>query len=73
MCGCTPIVVPEEGRSREDWFPNPSDRYGLAYGWDDVDAAVATRGPLLDKLARTREAEDDMLRAFVTETQSFFS
>ncbi|MEJ4044810.1 WavQ [Erwinia sp. SLM-02] len=32
LCGCESIVVPGINRSIDDWYPNESDRYGIAYG-----------------------------------------
>jgi len=36
MCGCTPVVIPDPGLTREQWTPEGGDRYGVAYGVDDV-------------------------------------
>ena len=36
LCGCVSVVVPEPGVSKEQWYPDPKDRYGLAYGFDDI-------------------------------------
>lgn len=72
LCGCTPVIVPEEGVSRGAWFADPEDRVGLAYGWEDVDHARATRNDLLHKLEAGRAREDEMVRSFIAKTQSKF-
>jgi hypothetical protein len=64
-CGCIPVIVPEAGLSKLDWYPNEEDRYGLAYGEEDIGWAIETRTALLDRLKARREAEDEMLLAFV--------
>jgi hypothetical protein len=65
ICGCIPVIMPEPGLSKTDWRPCEDTRYGLAYGTDDVDWAVATRGKMLEMLRHRREEEDRMLRRFV--------
>ncbi|WP_230772240.1 hypothetical protein [Sphingomonas sp. Leaf4] len=72
MCGCVPVIEPMPGVSREQWFPNEADRYGLAYGWDDVAWARETQGLLLERMADDRHAEDRLLARFVAKCQAFF-
>jgi len=57
MCGCTSVVVPQPGMTKEDWYPDERDRYGQAWGFDDVDWARRTAPLLLPHLkAQEREA-----------------
>ena len=42
LCGCESIVVPDEGVTKEQWRPDPADRYGVAYGFSDAEAARET-------------------------------
>ncbi len=42
LCGCESIVIPDEGVSEEEWYPNPTDRYGLSYGFSNVERAKVT-------------------------------
>lgn len=69
ICGCIPVIEPVPGLSREEWFPNEVDRYGLAYGWDDVDWAIRTRGLLLRRIATRRRDEDAMVKRFIDTVQ----
>lgn len=50
VCGCIPIVMPEEGVSIGEWLFDESDRYGMAYGEQEIDFAVKTRDKLLENL-----------------------
>ena len=36
LCGCTSIVVPDEGVSIDDWYPDKSDRFGISYGFSST-------------------------------------
>lgn len=65
VCGSIPIVVPEPDLSKEAWVPDERDRYGIAYGVDDIPWALATRDNLLARIAQIREEQDVMLRNFV--------
>ncbi|MGI2258570.1 hypothetical protein [Shewanella sp. GXUN23E] len=49
LCGCESVVVPEEGWSKIDWYPNEQDRYGIAFGFDksELDWAKSTSSNVL--------------------------
>jgi hypothetical protein len=72
ICGCLPIVVPDENVSKEEWLADEGDRYGIAYGFDDVDRAMATREKMLERIERIRAGEDAMLRSFVSKCREAF-
>ena len=72
ICGCIPVIVPEPGLSREAWVAREEERYGLAYGVDDVDWAIATRPLLLQRIADEQAEEDAMLRRFVARCRERF-
>lgn len=70
LAGCISIVVPEAGISKEQWYPNPNDRIGIAYGMDDIPHALATQDQLH---ASIQKGEDNIRRDvenFVRETQA---
>jgi hypothetical protein len=51
LCGCTSVVVPAPGVSKEDWRSgHPILSKGIAYGLDDLDYAKNTLPELLDHL-----------------------
>lgn len=70
ICGCVPIVVPEPGVTREQWVPSEEDRYGLAYGEEDIGWAIATRPLLIERIARERSEEDAMLASFIAKCKA---
>jgi hypothetical protein len=48
LCGCISIVIPIKGISKEDWLKQDTLKYGVAYGFDDIERALETL-PLLKK------------------------
>jgi len=72
LCGCLPIVVPEPGMSKEDWHPLEVDRYGVAYGEEDIGWALASRDNILDWLRDRTEAEHRMLTAFIAKCKDWY-
>ncbi len=49
IAGCESLVVPPDDTTKEQWKPNVEDRYGLAYGFDDIEFALATRHMALER------------------------
>lgn len=72
MCGCIPVVVPQQDKSLHDEFTNRADRWGIAYGDEEIDWAFETRGKLLDKISKEQESEDEMLKKFVEKLREHF-
>lgn len=72
MCGCDSVIVPEEGVSKEQWQPKAADRYGLAYGFGDVEAARATRPLLLPHLKSQEVADNQGVQRFVEKCAAYF-
>jgi hypothetical protein len=72
LCGCASVVVPQEGISREQWYPDPRDRYGIAYGFDDVEHAQGTRHLLLPHLKAQESLANETVRAFVDKCARYF-
>lgn len=57
LCGCTPVIVPIPGVGEEEWRPNESDRWGLAYGADRIDWARATREKMIARFDNEQATE----------------
>jgi hypothetical protein len=72
LCGCVSVVVPQEGVSREQWYPDPRDRYGMAYGFDDVEHAVRTRHLLLPHLKSQESLANESVRVFIDKCARYF-
>jgi len=72
ICGCVPIIIPEDGISKEDWQPIAQLRLGLAYGAAEIELAKQQQGNLLARLNATRQNEDQMVCRFVQKCRSHF-
>jgi hypothetical protein len=62
VCGCIPVVVPRSGMAKTEWRRNEADRYGVAYGIEDIDWAIRTREVMLAEYARSRRREQATVR-----------
>lgn len=73
MCGCIPIVVPEEGLSKEQWRPEIKTRYGVAYGWEDIPWALETREYLRKDLEESQAAAEKSVENFIKISMAYFT
>jgi len=65
LCGCIPVVLPQPGVTREQWRARAEDRWGIAYGEEDIGWALETRQALISRYQREREEEDRMVQDFL--------
>lgn len=73
MCGCVPVIIPEKGVSKAQWQPDETKRYGLAYGFDDIDYAIQTRDRLLETLRKQEEESDRSVTQFVEKCRAYYA
>jgi hypothetical protein len=71
-CGCTSIVIPDEGVSKEDWKPNVKDTYGIAYGLDDIEYAIETKDKFLEYQKEIEQNNIDAVKKFVKLCEEYF-
>ncbi len=72
MCGCIPVIIPEEGVDIEEWQPVEENRYGMAYGFENIDYAVQTRPLLLEKLQRQEDESNEAVHSFVNKCRQYW-
>lgn len=72
MCGCTPIIIPEQGMTKEQWQPIEEGRYGIAYGYDDMEYAKQTRLLLLEYLKKQENESTVSVNRFVQKCKEYF-
>lgn len=72
LCGCDSVIVPEDGVTQAQWYPDPNDRLGLAYGFDNLEHARATRPLLLPHLKAQETASNGSVRSFIAKCAGYF-
>jgi hypothetical protein len=66
LCGCTSLVMPEEGVTSEQWHQGfPYFKYGVAYGHDDIDYAKSTAHLLEPELLKIEAETIELTKAFI--------
>lgn len=75
VCGCLPIVVPEDGIDKYQWRPEEELRWGIAYGYDDIPWAKETQSKVLPSLLQYEESSNKAaIDNFIDKCEkSFFS
>lgn len=73
LCGCRSIVIPEPGLTKEAWLPDEKERYGIAYGMDDMDWAASTLTLLKKRFADLEQASIDSVQNFVRKAGDYFA
>lgn len=73
LCGCLPVVVPGIFRDRAAWSADrPIAKYGVAFGFDDIDHAIKTQHLLAEDLRNLELEGRATVRDFVARTKSAF-
>ncbi|MBQ4849016.1 hypothetical protein [Pseudoalteromonas sp. MMG012] len=74
MCGCIPIVIPEEGLSESNWQPDTRLRYGIAYGDSESQILYAkeTARNLLMLIEQLEFESEANVEKFIERTQEHF-
>lgn len=75
LCGAKSIVVPDEGVSIDEWYPNIKDRAGIAYGFDDAELKRAneTSGQVLENILKEERHAKNNVKKFVEEVSDYFN
>ncbi len=74
LCGCKSIVVPDEGVTKQQWYPNETDRYGIAYGFSNEEQALALKtAHLVEEHIKKEELKNiENTKIFIKETNEYF-
>jgi hypothetical protein len=73
LCGCDSVVIPDENVTEENWYPNPKDRYGIAYGFENINKAKKTQHLVHEHIIKEQEKSYSNVQKFISDCQSFFS
>lgn len=72
LCGCDSIVIPDDGVEINDWYSNPTDRYGISYGLNDIENARETSSLVLKHVQAEEEKSKESVKRFTSEVDRFF-
>jgi hypothetical protein len=72
LCGCDSIVIPDNGVSESNWYPNPVDRYGIAYGFENLEKSRSTRHLVKNRIDEEHNKNYINAAKFVEQSEKFF-
>lgn len=72
LCGADSVVVPDADCSIEDWYANPVEHYGVAYGFNDLERARATAHLMVRNFREVEDASLFSARSFAVEATGYF-
>ncbi|WP_351009486.1 WavQ [Shewanella sp. S1-58-MNA-CIBAN-0166] len=74
LSGCESIVIPGYGVTKNQWYPDEKDRYGIAYGISksELSWAAETKNKVFEHVHNEHAKSEDNVRLFVKECLSFF-
>lgn len=74
MCGCISVVIPNANVTPEEWKSlSPTRKYGVAYGFEDIDHAINTKDKVKEHLESLNDISVLMLQEFIEKTQNRFN
>lgn len=74
MCGCISIVVPEEGKCKEDYRSNYDNDYGEAFGFskEEINYAKKTAPYIIENYKSINEKSIENVRNFIYYVNKYF-
>jgi hypothetical protein len=72
LCGCESVVIPDRGVSEDEWCPDPFLRAGIAYGFDNVEAAKGQMALVEEYFAQRDEVARASVASFLDEVDAYF-
>ena len=74
ICGCDSIIVPGFFADQDEWMAShPLASYGVAYGFENIEHARATRHLVMEMLDQKERESLDMVRNFIRLTKERFA
>lgn len=73
LCGCVSVVIPTSYSNRETWVEvHPISKFGIAYGLDDIEHAVATRTQVRGYFDNLELESTELVKSFIAKTYDFY-
>jgi len=73
MCGCTSIVIPDGVKTKEEWLEGSRlNKYGIAYGEDDIPRAKETLPLLFEEINKIKLEMNEQVCMFANNCNNIF-
>mgnify|MGYP001279852086 CR=1 FL=1 len=72
LCGCVPIVIPDEKLAKNEWYSDPISSLGIAYGYDEVEVAISESEKAIENILKKEEKTLSNVALFLSEVSIFF-
>jgi hypothetical protein len=72
LCGCDSIVIPDDTVSKEQWHPKEADRYGIAYGLDDITYSKESKNLMIYYIKAQEKESFDAAQKFASKCIEHF-
>lgn len=73
ICGCDSVVVPESGISKEAWQPIDELRYGISYGFNEIQLANQTKNMVKEYLTNLEAEYANSVFEFINNCTQYFN
>lgn len=74
LCGCLPIVIPDKGVTKEEFIKKaPVNKYGVAYGFIDVEHARKTQHLLKGHLEDMEKESTELVRSYIKDCYDYMN
>jgi len=72
LCGAESVVVPNKNMNEEQWYQDKSERYGVAYGFENLPWARKTAHLVLNRMKEKEKSSIENARRFAVEVLDYF-
>ena len=74
MCGCISVIVPEKGKTRNDYLSENEHWYGIAYGFseNEIDFAISTQSKAKERIIKLNQNSVEQVHLFVLDCEKHF-
>lgn len=72
LCGCESVVIPDNGVNEDEWLPDPRDRYGVSYGFENLEKSKLTINLLAEQMVSEQSKNLHNVSSFIEEASGYF-
>ena len=75
LCGCISIVIPEEGKTREDYRKDGDNSFGEAFGFSEqeIEYAIKTAPLVYNQFEKLNNKSKNEVKKFIIECENYFN